>query len=66
MEFLLEENEVLRNTLRRIVQAIHDAGGSDACDDYSKGWDAAIAESLSIIEQESGVTIDEILQPKCN
>ena len=66
MEFLLEENALLRDTLKRIVQNIHNAGGAYGFDDYAKGWDDAITEALTIIEQESGVTIDEILQPKCN
>lgn len=66
MEFLLEENALLRDTLRRIVQRICSVADNGRFDDYAKGWDDAITESLTIIEDESGVGIDEILQPKCN
>lgn len=66
MEFLVDENKRLRNVIREIAQDIHDAGGCDAGDDYSEGWDNAIAQSLSIIETKSGVTIDEILEHKCS
>jgi len=66
MEFIEQENALLRETLKRIVKRIFDAGGCDGADDYDRGWDMAICEALRIIEDESGVTVSEILQPKCN
>ena len=66
MDFLLEENALLRETIKRIVRKVHELGGTDANEEYSKGWDNAIGCSLKIIEEETGVSIDEILNPKSN
>lgn len=66
MEFLLEENALLRDTLKRIVQRICNELIDDAAAGFDEGYDTGITMTLNIIEEESGVTIDEILQPKCN
>lgn len=64
MDFL-EENKLLREKIRNITQRVYAAGGSDSTHDYDKGWDDAIAEVLSIIEEEAGLTAEEIMNPKC-
>lgn len=52
--------EALKAT-RRILLRLHGAGGCDAQDDYSKGWDAAITEAIGIVENETGINIEEVL-----
>ena len=66
MEFLLEENILLRQTIRKIVQKIQNELIDDAAAGFDEGFDAAITMVLGIFEEESGVTIEEILQQKCN
>lgn len=46
---------------RRILLRLHGAGGCDAQDDYSKGWDAAITEAIGIVESETGIRLEEVL-----
>lgn len=49
--------EKLKNTLLRL----HNVGGCGAQDDYAKGWDEAITEAIRIVEEETGVRIEEVL-----
>lgn len=46
---------------KRILLRLHEAGGCDAQDDYSKGWDEAITEAIRIVETETGIKIGEVL-----
>ncbi|MCX4340019.1 MAG: hypothetical protein OSJ72_10280 [Lachnospiraceae bacterium] len=46
---------------KRILLRLHEAGGCDAQDDYSKGWDEAITEAIKIVEEETGIRIEEVL-----
>ena len=46
---------------RKILLKLHDIGGCDAADGFSKGWDAAISEAISIIEKEAGLHTSEWL-----
>lgn len=48
-------------TAKRIGKRLHDAGGCDARDDYSRGYDDAITLALNILLEETGYTIEEIL-----
>ncbi len=48
-------------TAKRILLRLHDAGGCDARDDHSKGWDEAITEAIRIVEEETGTRIGEAL-----
>lgn len=44
-----------------IGKRLHDAGGCDATDDYSQGYDDAITLALNIFLEGTGYTIEEIL-----
>ena len=34
---------------------------SGATDEYSKGWDDAITEAIRIVEEETGISIADVL-----
>lgn len=42
---------VSTNKIIRILKEIHNMGGCDAKDDYSKGWDDAIGAVLDKIDE---------------
>ena len=52
---------VKKKKAKRILLRLHAAGGCDAQDDYSKGWDEAITEAIKIVEEETGIRIEEVL-----
>ena len=56
-----KENILSGNLIKRIAKKIHEAGGCDAKDEYSRGYDAAIAVALDIILEETGFVIEAIL-----
>lgn len=62
MEFVLEENMQLRNTIKRIVQKIEMLEKDKKC---LSEREEALREVKEIIETEAGVTYEEILHPKC-
>lgn len=43
-------------------ETIHAAGGCDAQDEWSKGWDAAITEVLQILEEQTDVKQERAFQ----
>lgn len=47
--------------VKRILLRLHEVGGCDAQDDYSKGWDEAITEAIKIVENETRIKIGEVL-----
>ncbi len=47
--------------VKSILRKLHDAGGCDADDAWSQGWDAAISEAIRIVEDESGMKITDVL-----
>ena len=49
------------HTIKRIGKRIYDAGGCDAADAYGQGYDDAITLALNILLEETGYTIEEIL-----
>lgn len=51
-----------KKKVKRILSRLHEAGGCDAQDDYSKGWDEAITEAIRIVEEETGTRIEEVLE----
>lgn len=55
------EDYVSGRLVKRAIRKIHNAGGCDAQDEYSKGYDAAIELALDILLEETGYTIEEIL-----
>lgn len=46
---------------KNILLRLHQIGGCDATDKYSKGWDDAITEAIRIVEEEMGISIVEVL-----
>lgn len=46
---------------KRALLQLHEIGGCDAQDSYSKSWDAAITEAIKILEEETGIRIEEVL-----
>lgn len=51
-----------RKVIKRIGRKIHEAGGCDAEDDYSRGYDDAITLALNILLEETGYDIEEIIE----
>ena len=56
-----KEDFVSGRLIKRAAKKIHNAGGCDAKDEYSKGYDAAITVALNILLDETGYAIEEIL-----
>lgn len=48
--------------IKKIMLAIHEIGGCDASDDYSKGYDDGITAALSKITEVTGVSIEDVLE----
>lgn len=40
---------------KKTIQDLHNAGGCDAQDEWSKGWDEAITEAIKIVERQPKV-----------
>lgn len=47
--------------IKRIGRKIHEAGGCDAEDDYSRGYDDAITLALDILLKETGYGIEDLI-----
>ena len=47
--------------VKRAAKRMHYAGGCDAEDDYSKGYDDAITIAIDILLEETGYCIEENL-----
>lgn len=56
-EKLIKERAV-KDTAKEIQQMLHDLGGCDATDDWSKGWDKAIDTAYEAIEKCYGVEVE--------
>lgn len=56
-----KEDSVSEWFIKRAARKIHEAGGCDATDEYSKGYDDAITVALNILLEETGFTIEDIL-----
>ena len=50
-----------RKVIKRIDRKLHEAGGCDAEDDYSRGYDDAITLALNILLEETGYDIEDII-----
>lgn len=55
------EKTLDRNTVLEILKRIHEAGGADATDGWSQGWDAAIDETIRIVEDATGISVAEAI-----
>lgn len=47
--------------VKKAARRIHEAGGCDAGDGYSKGYDDAITLALGILLEETGYLLEDIL-----
>ena len=47
--------------VKRAAKKINDAGGCDAEDGYSRGYDDAITLALNILLEETGYDIEDII-----
>ena len=50
-----------RKVIKRIGRKLHEIGGCDAEDDYSRGYDDAITLALNILLEETGYDIEDII-----
>lgn len=50
-----------KRIIKRIGRKLHEVGGCDAEDDYSRGYDDAITLALNILLEETGYDIEEII-----
>lgn len=44
-----------------ILRELHKAGGTDAADDFSKGWDEGISEAIRIVEKVTRMSVDDAI-----
>lgn len=51
-----------RTTVKRAAAKIHVAGGCDAGDDYSSGYDDGITTALEILLKETGYCLEDIME----
>lgn len=51
----------MQEKAKSILLRLHNAGGCDAKDERSKGWDEAITEAIRIVEEETGMRTEEVL-----
>lgn len=49
------------NVIKRIGRKLHEAGGCDAEDDYSRGYDDAITLALNILLEETGYDMEDVI-----
>lgn len=53
--------DIMSGHVKRAIKRIHYAGGCDAQDEYSKGYDDAITLALNILLEETGYVFEGIL-----
>ena len=59
-----EENKLLRGKIKSIVESLQEISNSPGED--VDAIQPGIKAALGVIEKECGVTIEEILEPRCN
>ena len=49
--------------IKNILLQVHNIGGCDAEEEdrYSRGWDEAVSAVITMIEEETGISIEEVL-----
>ena len=56
------EDYVPGRLVKRAIRKIYNAGGCDAGDEYSEGYDAAIMLALDILLKETGCALEDALE----
>lgn len=57
----VDNNFIRENAVRKAARRIHEAGGCDAKDEYSRGYDDAVMLALNILLEETGYVVEDIL-----
>ena len=57
---ILDENDFVRVNTQNLLQDLMNAGGCDASDEYSKGWDEAMEEAYSIVCRHLNMTKEKV------
>ena len=57
----LDNKSISGCVVKKAAKRIHEAGGCDAKDDYSRGYDDAITAALDILLEQTGYVIEDIL-----
>lgn len=60
-DVLSAEEITMSDAVKRVAYKIHMAGGCDAADDYSRGYDDAVAMALNILLEEISFGMEDIL-----
>lgn len=55
----LNEDYISGRLVKRAIRKIYNAGGCDAEDEYSKGYDDAVTVALDILLEETGYALDD-------
>jgi hypothetical protein len=58
---ICEDNFIPESSIMKAAKRIHEAGGCDATDEYSRGYDEAVTLALNILLEETGCVIEGIL-----
>ena len=59
--FIMRSDKEFKSKVMRAANKIHNAGGCDAADEYSRGYDDAISLALLIFMEETGFVIEDIV-----
>ena len=49
-----------RRLLVEVFRRIHNLGGCDASESFSRGWDAAVASCEDVLTELTGITCDDL------
>ena len=71
---LATENAALRERLEKAVELpvkgclriLHNIGGCDATDDFSRGWDEGINTAFNEISKKYDVSVEEVFDDECS
>lgn len=74
IEELRAENAALRERIEKAVELpvkeclriLHNIGGCDATDDFSRGWDEAINTAFKEISEKYDVSAEKVFGDECN
>ena len=59
--YIMRSDKKFKSKVMRAANKIHNAGGCDAADEYSRGYDDAISLALLIFMEETGFVIEDIV-----
>ena len=67
VEFRESTDEMIKEIFntKDLLQDLLDAGGCDASDEYSKGWDEAMVEAYNIVRHHLNITKEKVKEDAC-